>query len=185
MSSPEAQAHDTLPDQLTFEITADILEEILQPNEVLAIRSLDRSIQAAEADSQTDSEELALLRFQRALIDMSPTDAENAGRDFARQTGRYATFANTFGQRPPSLHFPLRRELLVPSLANVERWRIVGIDPAQYGGDAYANAYKEGVEESWREAREAKAALAKAQADEVKAMERASHPPVFKPRVTA
>lgn len=179
----EAPVSDTTHNNFSFEVDQAALEVILQPDRVLATQALDRKIAEAEAASHPDGEQLALFRLQRSLIDMEAPQARNAARDFARQTGKYATFASTFGHRPPSLHYPLIREMFIADFANEERWRTVGIDPSvQFGDDPYGNAHKKGIEQDWREARETREALAKAQAAEAAAMDRVINPPVFEPR---
>ncbi len=176
---------DASPSPQTNEVAPDVLELVLQPDEPLAAQFLDRSIVAAEADPQTDQEALELLRFQRSFVDMTEGKAYSAAQDFARRTGKYASFTHTFGKSTPDLHYPLNRELVVADSANAERWRIVGIDPSQYGDSPYAHSYTGHIEESWREARKARQALQTAQVAEAKAMERASHPPVYEPSVVA
>lgn len=174
----ETPTQERLSNEPTFEISEATLGEILQPDEVLAAQVLDEAIQEAEADPKTDPEALSLLHFQRSLIDMEPRDAHFAALTFVQKTGKYATFSNEKG-RLPSLHYPVNRSFIVPDLADQQRWRIVGIDPSHYGDDAYAHAYRKGIEESWRVARKARQDLATAQAAESQAMDRATRPPVF------
>lgn len=176
MTHNQYPAGDTSPTSpQTHELSPDVLEAVLQPDEILAAQFLDKSILAAEADPQTDQEALELLRFQRSLVDMPPPDAYSAAQDFVKETGKYASFAHTGGRRPPSLHFPVNRDFFMPRFADEERWEIVGIDPSQYNDNALGRAYTRAIETSWLEARKARQHLQTAQATEAQAMERASH----------
>jgi predicted GNAT superfamily acetyltransferase len=59
----------------------------------------------------------------------------------------------------------------------------MGIDPTEYyGDDAYGHSHINGVQESWRAARQARAELIAAQSAEAEAMNNILNPPVFEPR---
>lgn len=173
----EMRAENPLP-VATPEIQKETLEAILQPDEVLAAQALDQAIQKAEASENPDLEALQLLHFQRSMVDMTERDAVFAARRFGRETGKYITFN---GIAPPSPHYPLIRGMVIPDLADQERWRILGVDPWQYGDSPLANSYRKGIERDWHEAIRARQALAEAQIAEAEAMERVTHPPVFEP----
>jgi len=169
---------DAPPSPHTHELAPEVLEKVLQPDQPLAAQALDRSIAEAEADPETDPEALDLLRFQRGLVDMSPGEAGRTAYTFALETGKHSTVVRTFdNDRQPDidLHYEINREAFLPRIANEERWRVVGIDPAQYNETAYGRSYTQQIENSWWEARKARQDLEASQAVETKAMERASH----------
>ncbi len=157
-----------------IKVDPDILDIILQPDEILAAAALDDAIMVAgENPESVNSEELELLRFQRSMIEMSDRNATFAAREFARRVGKYASHAHTFGQRPPSIEYPIIRGLVVPDIANEHRWRIIGINPSEYYGDnVLGKSYKSTVERSWREAIKAREDLNTARIAEASATER-------------
>jgi hypothetical protein len=167
-----------LSSEPTFEVESAVLERILQPDEVLAAEALDYDIQEANQTPDTDPEILKLLRFQRSMVDMEPGEATLAARAFARETGKYATVAHTFGQRAPTLNYPLIHAAIVVDKANEQRWRILGVDMPRDSDDARLNSYRSGVERAWKDARNARQALLDAQAAEAQAMERITHLPI-------
>lgn len=158
-----------MPTETGFELSEAVLEQILRPDDVLAVEFLDGEIKSAEANPDTDPEELTLLRFQRQLMDVDPDEADFLARDFAATTGKYATEHHTFGHRPPKLRYEISRHNFVPNFADAQRWQIVGVDPLQTGDTPLNRSVKKGVEQAWREIGEARQAAIEAQVTETRA----------------
>jgi hypothetical protein len=170
----ETNAHDIKTTVPKVEVSREQLDEILLPNQTLAKRYLDRCIEQAEKDPEPDAEALDLLRFQRSMVDMRPDEVLTAAEKFATDKGKYASFLGP--HLPPDLHAPVIRARFVPTFANEERWRILGVDPTQFEEESYARGYRGFIEEDWRIAREARANLEAAQLAEVKAIQTALNP---------
>lgn len=142
----------------TNELNSVLMEEILQSDDVLAARTFDREIQAAEADENADPDALALLHFQRSLVGMSDEEARTAGRAFSESTGKYSVKEPGLSHRPSTLTYEVI-PMSVALAADRERWHILGVDPST------DENYAEGVQKLWRSALAARATAEAARAD--------------------
>lgn len=156
----EPSAGDTQETQ----ISPEDMKLIVLPDEELAKLELDRQVMSAENDPNMPSGDMALLRLQRRLVGMTESDADLAGLQFGKSTGRFVTIPRGVmgNSRLPVLWRQLRRDLVVSDAAASARWNILGVDDpiAEYGRATSI------IESGWRDA-------ARANTDAAKARERA------------